>query len=178
MGQLQPELEASSRATPAQGGDLRLTFTGPPEQYVCYRSPFKTPLRDAREFNARFLLRVASLVAKDAQHLVLLGEDELAAELKKVRPANKFPKWRFTDVGLSTTLGVRTETAVRAAEQDFVARCAVKRKHEAAREAQMRSARRSALEAQARAVLGEATAIAAVLGRGGSVQALASRGYP
>lgn len=85
LGQLQPELEASLTATLAQGGDLRLTFTGPPEQYVRYRSLFETPLRDARDLDARFLLRVTNLVAKDVQQLVLLGEDELAAELGKVR---------------------------------------------------------------------------------------------
>ena len=77
-----------------------------------------------------------------------------------------------------TSSGVRTETAVRAAEQDFAARCAAEREREARREAGMRSVWRSALEAQARAVLREAVAIEWVLGRGGTVQALASRGYP
>jgi len=77
-----------------------------------------------------------------------------------------------------TAAGAWTETAVRAAEQDFAARCAAEREREAAREAQLWSVHRSALEAQARAVLREAAAIESALGRGAMIQDLAKRGYP
>uniref|UniRef100_A0A7C1FSU8 DUF499 domain-containing protein n=1 Tax=Thermomicrobium roseum TaxID=500 RepID=A0A7C1FSU8_THERO len=85
LGQLQPELEASLTATLAQGGDLHLTFTGLPDEYARYRNLFELPLREARHLDARFLLRLGTVPAGDAQHLVQLGENELAAELGKVR---------------------------------------------------------------------------------------------
>ncbi len=74
--------------------------------------------------------------------------------------------------------GMPTEVAVRAAEQDFAARCAEEQERELKREERMRSVRKSALEARARVVLHKAAAIERVLGRGRTIWALAKRGYP
>ncbi|MCM8747172.1 DUF499 domain-containing protein [Thermomicrobium sp. CFH 73360] len=84
LGQLEPKLEASLTATLGQGGELDLTFTGPPEQYLRYRSLFEAPLSDARHLSARFQLRYEQLTVVETQQLVRCGEGELAAALGKV----------------------------------------------------------------------------------------------